>query len=106
METGGVNVDAEYAFRLTATGSDMVASIFDMGGLYYDEGDAAGPVGAGSLRVRHQYRGGSSVPPLFRSSFFQCGMDPRRCGCSAPEHASGLPGGLPTSRRGNCPPFR
>lgn len=42
----GVNVDAEYAFRITATGSDIFASIFDMGGLFYDEeGDTVGPVG-------------------------------------------------------------
>lgn len=42
----GVNVDAEYAFRLTETGSDIFASIFDIGGLFYDEeGDTVGPVG-------------------------------------------------------------
>ena len=43
----GVNVDAEYAYRLTAGGATFNASIFDIGGLYYDEaGDVVGPVGA------------------------------------------------------------
>ncbi|MBL9174432.1 MAG: hypothetical protein JNL10_12910 [Verrucomicrobiales bacterium] len=46
----GVNVDAEYAFSFDANGTVFVASIFDMGGLYYDEeGDTVGPVGTDPL---------------------------------------------------------
>ena len=42
----GVNVDAEYAYRFTAAGTNFNAAIFDIGGLYYDEaGDVVGPVG-------------------------------------------------------------